>query len=144
MKKLTESEKKEICEREKSLSEALGFTPDPDVGKNFWVKPERKKKNDMVVSWQKYSTPEAKKIVEDNLKLYIKDLRQSQYRIVKNWMQGAKAGAIDFFDLIRGFNTGDVRRGHIYEIDFLHKLLTRDDISNRFRSYFKGKKGKKR
>ena len=59
-------------------------------------------------------------------------------------MSAAKSGAIDFFDLMRGFNVGDVQRAHGYEIKFLSGLLERDKIQDRFRSYFKGRKGKRR
>jgi len=145
--KLSKSELKEIIreviQEEKQLNE-LGFTPDPDVGKNYWVSPKREKKPNVMMSYQKYSSPEARNIAEGKLKQYVKDLRQLEYRLVKDWMSAAKAGVIDFFDLIRVFNTGDVQRAHIYEIKFLHGLLTRDGIVNRFRSYFKGKKGKRR
>ena len=34
-------------------------------------------------------------------------------------MQGAKSGTIDFFDIIRGLKTGDAKRAHPYEVDFL-------------------------
>jgi len=64
--------------------------------------------------------------------------------VIKTWMQGAKSGVIDFFDIIRGLKTGDVSRAHPYEVDFLVSVLTKDKIIDRFRSYFKGKKGKKR
>ena len=57
-------------------------------------------------------------------------------------MKAAKQGSIDFFDLIRGLKTGDIARAHPYETEFLVKLLTRDKIIKRFRSYFAGKKGK--
>ena len=75
---------------------------------------------------------------------YVQQLRKLEGKLVSDWMRAAKSGAIDFFDLIRGFNSGDVNRAHTYEIKFLHGLLTRDKISNRFRSYFKGRKGKPR
>ena len=78
--------------------------------------------------------------MNDLLKQMAQDLRKVQGRGVKSWMQGAKSGAIDFFDIIRGLKTGDARRAHDYEVSFLVSLLTRDDIINRFRSYFKGKK----
>jgi hypothetical protein len=93
---------------------------------------------------QKYSSKEAQSIVDGNLKNYVKDLRKLQGRVVKDWMRAAKSNQIDFFDLIRGFNTGDVQRAHKYEVDFLSGLLTKDKIQDRFRSYFNGKKGKKR
>tara|TARA_R100000908_G_scaffold49066_1_gene24563 strand:- start:39 stop:542 length:504 start_codon:yes stop_codon:yes gene_type:complete len=92
---------------------------------------------------QKFSSKEAKAIVDGGLKNYVKDLRKLQGRVVKDWMKASKSNQIDFFDIIRGLKTGDVRRAHSYETDFLVSLLTKDKIIDRFRSYFKGKKGKK-
>ena len=87
-----------------------------------------------------FSSKEAKKVVDDALRDYSKQLRKLQYRVVKDWMNKAKAGVIDFFDLVRGFETGDVSRAHPYETDFLKKVLTKDKIIDRFRKYFGGKK----
>ena len=56
-------------------------------------------------------------------------------------MSKAKSGVIDYFDIVRGLQTGDIKRAHPYETDFLHKVLTKDKIIDRFRSYFGGKKG---
>ena len=92
----------------------------------------------------KYSSPEAKKVVDGALRDYAKDLRKLQYRVVKDWMTKAKSGIIDFFDLVRGFEGGDMSRAHPYETDFLKKVLTRDKIVDRFRKYFGGRKGKRR
>jgi len=92
----------------------------------------------------KFSSPEAKKVVDGALKQYAKDLRKLQYRVVKDWMSKAKSGVIDFFDLVRGFEKGDISRAYPYETEFLQKVLTRDKIVDRFRKYFGGKKGKKR
>ena len=98
----------------------------------------------MKTYYNSYSSPEAKKVVEGRLDEYIKQLSKLEGKLIKDWMSAAKSGAIDFFDLVRGFNVGDVKRGHQYEIKFLDGLLTRDKIQDRFRSYFKGKKGKPR
>ena len=92
----------------------------------------------------KFSSPEAQKIVDGSLKQYAKDLRKLQYRVIKDWMTKAKRGQIDFFDLVRGFESGDASRAHPYETEFLQKVLTKDKIIDRFRKYFGGKKGKKR
>ena len=94
--------------------------------------------------YNSYSSNEAKKVVEGRLAEYVQQLRKLEGKLIKDWMSAAKSGAIDFFDLVRGFNDGDVKRGHQYEIKFLDGLLTRDKIQDRFRSYFKGKKGKPR
>ena len=91
-----------------------------------------------------YSSPEAKKVVDGALKNYAKDLRKLQYRVIKDWMTKAKAGVIDYFDLTRGLTTGDASRAHPYETKFLHSILQKNKIIDRFRKYFGGKKGKKR
>ena len=112
------------------------------MGGNYWVSPEREKVKNQGVFLQKFSSKEARNIIDGQLKMMAKDLRKVQNRVIKTWMQGAKSGAIDFFDIIRGLKTGDVSRAHPYEVDFLVNVLTKDKIIDRFRSYFKGKKGK--
>jgi hypothetical protein len=87
-----------------------------------------------------FSSREAKKVVDDALRKYSKDLRKLQYRVVKDWMNKAKSGVIDFFDLARGFQHGDMSRAYPYEVEFLQKVLTKDKIVDRFRKYFGGKK----
>ena len=94
------------------------------------------------VHGKKFSSPEAKKVVDGSLKNYSTILRKAQQRIIGDWMRGAKAGAFDFFDLVRGFKTGDVSRAHPYEVKFLQSVLEKDKIIDRFRKYFGGKKGK--
>ena len=69
-----------------------------------------------------------------------KELRKVQYKVVKDWMTKAKGGVIDFFDLVRGFQSGDMRRAYPYEVEFLMSVLTKDKIIDRFRKYFGGKK----
>ena len=128
----------------KKVDEDIGFTPDPDVGKNLYVAPKRDTSGGMKTFYKKFSSPEARSIIDGQLKMMAKDLRKAQNRVIKTWMQGAKSGAIDFFDIIRGLKTGDVSRAYPYEVDFLVSVLTKDKIIDRFRSYFKGKKGKKR
>ena len=87
-----------------------------------------------------HSSKEAKKVVDDALRSYSKELRKLQGKVVKDWMDKAKGGVIDFFDLVRGFQHGDSRRAYPYEIDFLMSVLTKDKIIDRFRKYFGGKK----
>ena len=90
-----------------------------------------------------HSSKEAKKVVDDALRSYSKELRKLQGKVVKDWMTKAKAGVIDYFDLVRGFQQGDAKRAYPYETDFLMSVLSKDKIINRFRKYFGGKKGKK-
>ena len=87
-----------------------------------------------------HSSKEAKKVVDDALRMYSKELRKLQGKVVKDWMSKAKSGVIDFFDLVRGFQHGDSKRAYSYEVDFLMSVLTKDKIIDRFRKYFGGKK----
>ena len=101
--------------------------------------------SDLKESWdspQAYSSKEAQKVIDGAIRSYSKDLRKVQYRVIKSWMSKAKAGVIDYFDLVRGLDTGDIARAHPYETKFLKSVLDRDKIMNRFRKYFGGKKGK--
>ena len=87
-----------------------------------------------------FSSREAKMVVDDALRKYSKELRKLQGKVVKDWMTKAKGGVIDFFDLVRGFQSGDMRRAYPYEVEFLMSVLTKDKIIDRFRKYFGGKK----
>ena len=87
-----------------------------------------------------HSSKEAKKVVDDALRSYSKELRKLQGKVVKDWMSKAKSGVIDFFDLVRGFQSGNMRRAYPYEVEFLMSVLTKDKIIDRFRKYFGGKK----
>ena len=91
-----------------------------------------------------FSSKEAKKVIDDSLKDWAKVLRKAQYTVIKDWMSKAKSGVIDYFDIVRGIQTGDASRAHPNETEFLHSLLNKDKIMNRFKDYFGGKKGKPR
>ena len=91
---------------------------------------------------QGYSSKEAKVVVDGALRQYSKQLRKLQHQVIKDWMSKAKSGVIDFFDINRGLQVGDVSRAHPYETEFLRSVLTKDKIMDRFRKYFGGKKGK--
>ena len=149
--KLTKSSLKEmireVIKEEKQLNESIGTDwTNSDIAKNpmDYASDRRDKDGGMKIFYNSYSSGEAKKVVEGRLKDYVQLLRKIEGKLVKDWMSAAKSGAIDFFDLMRGFNTGDVRRANGYEIKFLSGLLERDKIQDRFRSYFKGRKGKPR
>ena len=149
--KLTKSSLKEmireVIKEEKQLNEDIGTDwTDTDIAKNpmDYASDRRDDSGSVKMFYNSYSSSEAKKVVEGRLKEYVQQLRKLEGKLVKDWMQGAKSGVIDFFDLMRGFNTGDVRRANGYEIKFLDGLLSRDKIQDRFRSYFKGRKGKRR
>ena len=90
-----------------------------------------------------YSSKEAKDVMDNSLRNYSKELKQIQYRVIKDWMGKAKAGMLDYFDIHRGLTQGDASRAHPYETEFLRKILGRDKIVDRFRKYFGGKKAMK-
>ena len=94
--------------------------------------------------YQGFSSKEAKKVMDDAIRNYAKELRKVQYRVIKDWMSKAKGGVIDYFDVVRGLETGDASRAYPYESRFLKSVLDKDKITDRFRKYFGGKKGKKR
>ena len=90
-----------------------------------------------------FSSKEAKKVVDDGLRTWAKDIRKVEYRVIKDWMTKAKGGVIDYFDLVKGFQSGDMSRAQPYETKFLMSVLHKDKIIDRFKKYFCGKKGKK-
>ncbi len=89
-----------------------------------------------------FSSKEAKKVLDDSVRQYASLLRKAEAKIIKDWMSKAKAGVIDYFDIVRGLETGDISRAYKFEMEFLKGILNRDKIMNRFKSYFGGKKGK--
>tara|TARA_Y100001938_G_C7977204_1_gene372396 strand:+ start:347 stop:790 length:444 start_codon:yes stop_codon:yes gene_type:complete len=136
---------RETIEEELDEAGAIGGALDLSSMENTYIAPSRDTSvKNQGVYLQKFSSKEARNIIDGQLKMMVKDLRKVQGRVIKTWMDGAKSGQIDFFDIIRGLKTGDTRRAHPFEVDFLVNVLTRDKIIERFRSYFKGRKGKKR
>jgi hypothetical protein len=112
---------------------------------NSSVKIKKVVKEEITESWdspQAYSSKEAKQVIDGAIRNYAKDLRKVQYRVVKDWMSKAKSGVIDYFDIVRGLQTGDISRAYPYETNFLQSVLNKDKIADRFRKYFGGKKGK--
>ena len=128
----------------KDLIKEIGQPANFDLGANYKNYPKTKSSGGNPEQYQGYSSKEAKKVIDDGLKLWAKDLRKVQYRVVKDWMSKAKSGVVDYFDLVRGLQTGDAKRAHPYETDFLMKMLNKEKIMDRFRKYFGGNKGKKR
>ena len=93
---------------------------------------------------ESFSSREAKQIMDQSLREYAKVLRKAQHKIIKDWMSKAKSGVLDFYDINRGITTGDISRAYPFESEFLHQLVTRNKIMDRFKKYFGGRKGKKR
>ena len=123
------------------------------LGVQYWNKPHKYNKKKIMVKEDfgmsakqlpSFSSKEAKKIIDDSVRQYATLLRKAEAKIIKDWMTKAKSGVLDYFDIGRGLETGDASRAYPFELRFLKGILDRDKIMNRFRSYFKGKKGKKR
>ena len=91
--------------------------------------------------YQGYSSKEAKEFMDKAVRNYARELRKVQYKVIKDWMSKAKSGVVDYFDVVRGLETGDARRAYPYETKFLKSVLDKDKIIDRFRKYFGGKKG---
>jgi len=102
---------------------------------------EELQNEDWKTEYQGYSSREAKNVIDKALKDWAKDIRKVEYRVIKDWMSKAKSGVIDYFDLVRGLETGDIARAHPEETKFFKALIDRDKIVDRFRKYFGGKKG---
>tara|TARA_Y100001963_G_C6507162_1_gene320475 strand:- start:77 stop:436 length:360 start_codon:yes stop_codon:yes gene_type:complete len=112
------------------------------IKKSTLVKLIREELEEKWDSPQAYSSQEAQSVMDDSLRDYSKILGKAQQQIIKDWLSKAKDGVIDYFDIVRGLTTGDIKRAKPYETEFLVKVLSRDKIIDRFRSYFGGKKGK--
>ena len=138
--KISKQRLREIIKEE--LINELGFDASSvNLGAPSGIKTKKRKGP---TDYQGYSSKEAKQVIDRELKDWAKGLRKVQGKVVKSWMQKAKSGVIDYFDLVRGFQQGDASRAYPYETKFLMSVLTKDKIIDRFRKYFGGKKGKKR
>lgn len=140
--KLTEQKLRQII---REIIEEGGFyggtmgQPDPDIGKHH--DPYKKSSGKgMKAFGPGYSSKEAKSIMEKSIKDYVTILRKAEYKIIKDWLNKAKAGMIDYFDVSTILRSGDVKRAHIEELEFLRKVLLKNKVEDRFRSYLKGKK----
>ena len=77
--KLTKSSLKEmireVIREEKQLNEDIGFKPDSSIEGNYmdYASPKRDTSGGLKMFYQKYSSPEAKKVVEGRLKEIIKE-----------------------------------------------------------------------
>ena len=65
-----------------------------------------------------FSSKEAKNIIDGSVRGYATILRKAEAKVIKAWMSKAKAGVIDYFDIVRGLQTGDASRAHPFEIRF--------------------------
>lgn len=137
--KLTESKLRKIIR--KSIKEA-GF--EPTHGGGDYYSSNRSGSTSAIKGFAKFSSKEAKTIMDQSVRDYAKILRKAQHKIIKDWMNKAKSGTLDYFDINRGISSGDITRAYPYEVKFLHDVLNKEKIMNRFKKYYGGRRGKKR
>ena len=82
-----------------------------------------------------FSSPEAKKSVENDLRKMSKILGKASQQSIKVMMDGVKGGKYDAMDLARGIQTGPVKRTHFGETDFIKQLWNK--VRDGFRRYSK-------
>ncbi len=88
----------------------------------------------------KWSSKEAKQMMDVDVKKMSMILGKASYKIIKMMMDGVKGGKYDALDIIRGIETGALNRTHEGERPFM-KMLWRK-VRKEFRRY--SKKGKLR
>jgi len=139
--KLTEAKLRTIIRE--TIKEA-GFGPQPTQGGGDYFGSNLSSGNSAIKGHAKFSSREAKTIIDQSVREYAKILRKAQYKIIKDWMSKAKAGVLDYFDINRGISSGDITRAYPYETRFLRAVLNKPKIMNRFKKYYNGRRGKKR
>ena len=86
----------------------------------------------------KFSNPEAKSHMDNDVRQMSKILGKASQQVIKIMMDGVKGGKYDALDIIRGIQTGEWNRTHEGERPFM-KMLWRK-VRNGFRRYMpKGK-----
>jgi len=83
----------------------------------------------------KFSNPEAKIHMDNDVKQMSKILGKASQQVIKVMMDGVKGGKYDALDIIRGIDTGEWNRTHNGERTFM-KMLWRK-VRNGFRRYTK-------
>ena len=83
----------------------------------------------------KFSNPEAKSHMDNDVKQMSKILGKASQQVIKIMMDGVKGGKYDALDIIRGIETGNLNRTHEGERPFM-KMLWRK-VRNGFRRYSK-------
>ena len=85
-----------------------------------------------------YSNSEAKKFVENDIKVMGKIFNKASQQSIKLMLQGVKSGKYDAMDLITGIKSGKAGDTSLGVRDMLQVLWNK--VDKRFRSYLRGKK----
>ena len=112
-----------------------------DIERSYEPYKKSSGKGTMQISTPGYTSKEARAIVEKLLKQHSKMLKKLKYNLIKDWLQLAKSGKADWFDVNRILSTGDIRRAEGNELEFMQSIMLSDKVENAFRRYYKGKKG---
>ena len=81
----------------------------------------------------KFSNPEAKSHMDNDVRRMSKHLGKASYEVIKIMMDGVKSGKYDALDIVRGIETGEWNRTHEGERPFM-KMLWRK-VRDKFRKY---------
>ena len=92
-------------------------------------------KEDVTYLPPKYSSPEVKNMIDNDIKKMSKILGKASQQVIKVMMDGVKGGKYDAMDIIRGIETGNVNRTHEGERPFLRMLWRK--VKGGFRRYSK-------
>ena len=82
-----------------------------------------------------YSTPEAKKFIEDDIKTMGKIFNKASQQSIKIMMDGVKSGGYDALDLQRAIMSGPAKRAGTGQIELMRTLWNR--VRDGFRRYMK-------
>ena len=101
-------------------------------------KSPRQIEEDMDYVPAKFSNPEAKINMDNDVKQMSKILGKASQQVIKIMMDGVKGGKYDALDIIRGIETGPLNRTHNGERPFMKMLWGK--VRKGFRRYIpKGK-----
>ena len=81
----------------------------------------------------KFSNPEAKSHMDNDVRQMSKILGKASQQVIKIMMDGVKGGKYDALDIVRGIETGEWNRTHEGERPFM-KMLWRK-VRDKFRKY---------
>lgn len=135
--KLTESKLRQTIR--KTIKEA-GFGPQPNQGGGNYFGSDISSSGSGVKGFAKFSSKEAKTIMDKEVVKYSKILKKASYSILKEIIQLVKNGTVDYFDVMRSVSSGNVSRMDQHESVFLNSLLHKESVKTKFKSLLKGKK----
>ena len=86
----------------------------------------------------KYSNPEAKIHMDNDIRQMSKILGKASQQVIKIMMDGVKGGKYTAMDISRGIKEGPASRTHFGELGFIQQLWNK--VRDGFRRYSKNRK----